>query len=141
MKAKTVAATSFAAVLIIASCTWFAGKKKQAEKNLLAGRYELINVTDSPATKHWLHGDTIKWFFNSAKDSSHVYINFGGDSLFTSENVNGVDTSKYYAGTADKIVYIKEDSLYRPYTILRQSDSIINLFAANDSVYIALRKL
>ena len=44
---------------------------------------------------------------NKSFNATRYLWNFGDDSLFTSENVNGIDTSKYYADTANKIVYIK----------------------------------
>jgi hypothetical protein len=86
--------------------------------------------------------DTIKWFFNLPfNETSPRYINFSKDSLVTYETANEIDSGRYYANTANKTVYIKKDSSYQPLSIIQQSDSIINLFAANDSVYIALRKL
>jgi hypothetical protein len=143
MKTKILAAIAFAVIVTIMSCKWFSHKKDNANKtNLLAGRYELIDVADSATDKKWKQDDTLKWFFNSPlKDTSQRYLNFAKDSLVTYETATEVDSSKYYADTANKIVYIKEDSLYQPYKIIQQSDSIVNLFAANDSVYFALRKL
>jgi hypothetical protein len=143
MKTKILAAIAFAALVTIMSCKWFSHKNDNTNKtNLLAGRYELINITDSATDKKWKPDDTLKWFFNSpVKDISQRYLNFANDSLVTYETENKVDSSTYYADTANKIVYIKEDSLYQPYNIIQQSDSIVNLFAASDSVYFALRKL
>ena len=144
MKAKFLAATGFAAVVTIMSCKWFSSNKNSdANKTgIVAGRYELINVIDSATDQKWKLNDTLKWFFNTPlKDTFQRYVNFATDSLFVYETVNGTDSSKYYTDTANKVVYIQEDSLYAPFRIIRQSDSIVNLFAANDSVYIALRKL
>jgi hypothetical protein len=75
------------------------------------------------------------------KDSLQRYLNFSNDSLIIYEATNQADSGKYYADTTNKIVYIKNDSTYQPLNVIQKSDSTINLVAANDSVYIALKKL
>ena len=143
MKTKIHAAILFAAIVTVVSCKWFAHKNELENKSgLLAGRYEVAGIKDS-STQHKLKPiDTLTWFFNSPlKDSSERYLNFSSDSLVTYETETKVDSSKFYTDTVTKIVYLKNDSSYQPLNILRQSDSSIDLFAANDSVYISLKKL
>lgn len=140
MKTKLLAATGFAAILFIAYCIIFSNKNK-TKNNLLAGNYEIINITDSPTTKQWIPGDTLKWFFNSRKDSSHLYVNFENDSLLIFKANNDVDSVKYYSDDINKTVYVKTDSFYHPYKIIQQSDSLVNFFETQDSVYVLLKKL
>ena len=142
MKTKILAAIAFAAVFGI-TCSWFRHKNDEAGRSsLLAGRYEVISITDSSIEQKPKPNDTLKWFFNSPlKDSLQRYLNFSNDSLIIYEATNQADSGKYYADTTNKIVYIKNDSTYQPLNVIQKSDSTINLVAANDSVYIALKKL
>ena len=138
MKTKLLAATGFAAILFIAYFVLFSNKNKT--KNLLAGKYEIINITDSSTTKQWVPGDTLKRSFNSLKDSSRLYVNFENDSLIIFKTNADVDSIKYYSDNVNKTVYVKTDSIYHPCKIIQQSDSLVNFFATQDSVYVLLKK-
>jgi len=143
MKTKMFAAIAFAAFVTFMSCKWFSSHKKYDGDNtgLVAGRYEVMSVTDSSTDHKLVPGDTLRWFFNlPLKDSSKRYLSFKRDSVIIYEAPNTLDSTRYYADTANKIIYLKHDSTYQPFRIIL-SDSMINLVAANDSVYIALKKL
>jgi len=142
MKTKIFAAIAFAAVVIFMSCKWFTSHKNDTSNtSQVGGRYELISITDSSIEQRLKSKDTLAYFFNSPlKDSSKRYVNFSADSLVIYETANKLDSGKYYTDTADKIVYLENDSAYQPFSII-QSDSVTNLVAANDSIYIALKKL
>ena len=140
MKSKFLAATAFAAIITGMSCGLFSSKKtnNETQNAFLSGRYELLGITDSSSHTKFRPADTLKWFSNSP---AQRYLNFSRDSLVTYETSTQIDSGRYYTDTANKTVYIKEDSTYRPFSILPQPDSIINLLAASDSIYIALKKL
>ena len=143
MKTKIHAAIAFAATVTLMSCNWFKHKNEETNKSaLLTGRYEVVSITDSSSEHKLKSTDTLSWFFNSSlKDSSQRYVSFSSDSLATYETEAKVDSTNFYTDTVSNIVYLKTDSIYQPLNIIAKSDTSLDLFAANDSVYSVLKKL
>ena len=142
MKTKIHAAIIIAVAASIVSCDWFKHKNEQANKSPLTGKYQVVSIMDSSLQHELKPTDTLSSFFNSTvRDSLPRYVDFSSDSLVTYETEATVDSTTFYTDTATKIVYLKNDSIYEPFNIIERSDSSIDLFAVNDSVYISLKKL
>ena len=143
MKTKIHSAIIIAVAASIVSCNWLIHKNEQANKSpLLTGRYEVVSITDSSLQHKLKPTDTLSSFFSSAvRDSLPRYLDFSSDSLVTYETEAKVDSTTFYTDSTSKVVYFKNDSTYQPFNIVAQSDSSLDLFAANDSVYISLKKL
>jgi hypothetical protein len=140
MKAKFIAAILFAASFAIASCDRLTNKKDKRDETLLAGRYEIISVVDSPAKQNVDHIDTLhSFFYSSPAQTSKRYLDFVTDSMLTYETEEQVDSIRYYSDTSGEMVYIDIDGAYQPWKISHQ-DSTINLFLISDSISIALKK-
>ena len=142
MKTKIHAAIIIAVAASIVSCGWFKHKNEQANKSPLTGKYQVVSIMDSSLQHKLKPTDTLSSFFNcTVHDSLPRYVDFSSDSLVTYETEANVDSTTFYTETAAKTVYLKNDSIYEPFNIIERSDSSIDLFAANDSVYISLKKL
>lgn len=124
------------ACIALASCEWLFGNKPKHVANTITinGTWQIKSIADSSTTARNTMPMLAAAF--AAKDSMPVSISFNTDSTFTIASTKDSIYNKgiYYLDTAKQTVFIKEDSLYTPYSIKQWSDTAVQLYTAKDSI-------
>lgn len=137
---KIPAAIIIAVICIsLLSCDWLFGKKDQPAKQII-GKWKIENMADSSQQHRNSLG--LLLFAIAAKDSAGVGVQFGTDSSFRYFNQSKTvqDSGKYYVDITIQTLFLKNDSVWLPYQIKTWTDSSLQLFSTNDSVWCTLGK-
>ncbi|NNV54727.1 DUF5004 domain-containing protein [Limnovirga soli] len=130
------------ACIALASCEWLFGNKPKsiANTHTINGTWQIKSMADSSANARNTTPMLAAAFSNN--DTLPVSISFNIDSTFTISSKNDSIYNKgiYYVDTAKQTIFIKEDSLYTPYSIKQWSDTAVQLYTAKDSITYTLIK-
>jgi hypothetical protein len=141
MKSKTLAVIIIAAICIaLISCHWFSKKHSLKKTMSLVGKWKIENIIDS--SKQQKNGIGLLALAVITKDSLPLFVDFNADSTFSlyQNKPSLLDSGKYYFDSTAQTVFVKQDSSLLSLNIKHWSDSSLQLFSSEDSVWYALSK-
>jgi hypothetical protein len=126
-------AAAFLAILCATACDFFRSNKQQHHHSAgfnIEGQWKVDSMIS-----------TAKRPDSNFTNPGTMELSFLPDSIFRS--INGKDTiiSKYYADKDNKVVFIKNDSLYETYPLIVSDSTNIRLNQEKDSIQFVLKKL
>src|SRR5690242_7110678 len=137
MKTKTLAVILIAATCIsLISCDWLFGKKHSSEKTRsIVGKWKIENIVDS--SKQQKNGIGLLALSMTTKDSLPLVVEFNADSSFNLYQIKPslIDSGKYYFDSTVQTIFVKQDSSSLALNIKQWTDSSLQLFSSQDSVW------